>query len=663
MSDVTLRRAGVIRLDDEVELRVGGIPFKEEDMSSADQSSVVGNGTWIDPLRGGGGGAGALSFDQQGVPIPNNPHHTVNSTGVAIVFTDAGAGVADMESNPPYVDLRLPPYSLVANDSSPATKTANRIAMNQAILDFSGTGANLHLGQGDWYVDRTPATNHSILFGPNVSRLVFSGEGAGATRFIQDGDGSGAEWNLTVYDQCDGIEVYGITFLQGSITNPDPTQENHLIACYNSGGGGTTQNLTFHDFECGKCIGDAFRVLSFNPGDTVENVRATNFVMHLHGIVNIPSGRVGARSGIAIQRGWRNLEFSSFYIEGTQNQAIDMEPTGGPGLVLDGITFNNWIVDGTISNVDVDISFGGESLGDRAQNIRVTNGLLLNGAIIVASTDNYYQDEVILRQSIAFDTPFTSNFSMRQINNTAQVLSLTVERGAGSDVGHCIDIESTGDSLELDFDVTQTTAITAVHLDGTANVRLRGVVRDSGSGPSSRDGVEFFAVVGNADNLMVQGLQMIHSGGGKMQSAIGLYARSPRTMKNILIDGIQSAGSAFEAVLFSVGAGSTFDPNPIISNISNGTDETWRAEDAGGTAIDTVFPCIGGNNGTNQAARFISARLLVGNVTPNGNVVGNLGDLYRWCPTTTSAEFWVKTSQTSAGVPDNTGWQQITGLT
>jgi len=191
MSDVTLRRAGVVRLDDEVELRVGGVAFKEEDMSSADQSSVVGNGTWLEPLRAGGGGQGALSFDQQGVPIPNNPHHTLNSTGVAIIFTDAGGGVADMESNPPYVDLRLPPYSLVAND--PTKATANRIAINQAILDFNGTGANLHAGQGDWYFDRAPATNHSILIGFGVSRLVISGEGAGATRFIQNGDGGGAD--------------------------------------------------------------------------------------------------------------------------------------------------------------------------------------------------------------------------------------------------------------------------------------------------------------------------------------------------------------------------------------------------------------------------------------------------------------------------------------
>jgi hypothetical protein len=43
-------------------------------------------------------------------------------------------------------------------------------------------------------------------------------------------------------------------------------------------------------------------------------------------------------------------------------------------------------------------------------------------------------------------------------------------------------------------------------------------------------------------------------------------------------------------------------------------------------------------------------------VTPNGHVTGNLGDLYRWRPTPTTAEMWFKATQTVAGIPDNTGW-------
>jgi hypothetical protein len=54
----------------------------------------------------------------------------------------------------------------------------------------------------------------------------------------------------------------------------------------------------------------------------VTNVRFTDFVMRMSGI-----GR-GSRSGVAIQRGWRAIELSNFYIDGVNNSLIDMEPSG-----------------------------------------------------------------------------------------------------------------------------------------------------------------------------------------------------------------------------------------------------------------------------------------------------------------------------------------------
>ena len=53
-------------------------------------------------------------------------------------------------------------------------------------------------------------------------------------------------------------------------------------------------------------------------------------------------------------------------------------------------------------------------------------------------------------------------------------------------------------------------------------------------------------------------------------------------------------------------------------------------------------------------------RTLEGTITPNTNVVGNLGDEYQFRPTTTTSQTWRKDSQSVAGTPDNSGWVQLT---
>lgn len=603
------------------------------------------------PLNGGGGGGGGVIVDWEGVPILS-PATTLNFSDVALIASDAGGGVAKLTSNPPYVDLRLPPYNLVANDPTKAAQ--NTAGIKAAIIAFDGTYANLATGNGDYYFDRDGVSNASIAV-KGVSKLTFSGQGSQATRWIQQGDAAFGEWNLFVVDGSHDIELYGIQLLQGTITNSDPTQENHLIANYNSGTG--TDNIRYHDFACGKCIGDAFRVFSNAIGDAVTNVSAINFWMSLHGIVDPATARVGARSGIALQRGYDTVEFGGFYIAGTQNEAIDMEPSGGPGTVLNGAYFHDFFIDGTISAVDVDISWGGASAGDLATNCRVINGQLLNGATTILSTAGFELDGFTIISSILFGTPATPLLTVRQINNSFKLSNLNLQRLVGSGAGPVLDIENAGDSTQvLDFDIRQETAVTSTHFDGCANTRLRGKITDTAGGAGSRDGIEFFAVVANANFPQVDGLQVIST--NTLQSAIGFYPRTPNQMHRILVDNVM-ANNTFYGVLFSFGTGSSFDPNPTITNINAGANEMWRAENQGAAAIDTVFPCIGGGQGTNQAARYPVPRMLIGNVTPNGNAVGNLGDIYRWCPSSTTAETWEKSSQAVAGTPDNTSWAKL----
>jgi hypothetical protein len=198
--------------------------------------------------------------------------------------------------------------------------------------------------------------------------------------------------------------------------------------------------------------------------------------------------------------------------------------------------------------------------------------------------------------------------------------------------------------------ILQGTSQLPIRLDGCTNPRLSGPrIRFDGTSPGSWDAVFVAAILANANNPQIDDVHLISST-GKMRSAVGLYSRTPRTMDNIRVTDVNCAGSVVRAVLLSAGAGSVFDINPIIQAIDNGTDPLWRSEDQNSNEIFPIFPITQGSSARD------TERCLEGNVTPNGNVVGNLGDIYRWRPTTTTAEIWFKATQTVAGVRDNTGW-------
>jgi len=77
-------------------------------------------------------------------------------------------------------------------------------------------------------------------------------------------------------------------------------------------------------------------------------------------------------------------------------------------------------------------------------------------------------------------------------------------------------------------------------------------------------------------------------------------------------------------------------------------NQTWATDHA---ANNKVFPIVAGSNSS------LTARHLEGTVAPNGVVFGNLGDVYTFWPTPTSAQIWFKATQ-SGGPNSNTGWVQ-----
>jgi hypothetical protein len=303
---------------------------------------------------------------------------------------------------------------------------------------------------GDIYLEQAPgARNWSILFGTGVSDITLAGQGMFATRLIQQGIGDGGEWDALLVNGAQRIEVCDLAIMQGTIAHPDPGQQNHLIAIYNTLAGGTTRDIYVHDVWFGKALGDAFRVLGLSRSPEIcENVRLLQFQMELHGIVNGPSGRVGARSGIAIQRGYRNLEFGHGWIRGAQNSLIDMEPTGAGTMRQ--ISFHDLACDNSQGNTGTAVSFGGVSHGGRAADLTVRDVTVREGRVNVLSTEGATFDRLTITSASAFASdPHIASFVVRQINHDLHLRHLHITRIGASATGPCMDIENAGNATTI----------------------------------------------------------------------------------------------------------------------------------------------------------------------------------------------------------------------
>ena len=708
-----------------------------------------------------------------------------------------------------YVDLRATPYSVVPNDA--AKRASNTAGINRAISDFGLAGSSLKqkarlvLPSGEVYIDQANTTdNWSIKFGTGVSDLTLAGQGMFATTLVQDGAGDGGDWNAIVIDGASGIEVCDFGIRQGIIQRPDPGQQNHLVAVFNNQVSGTTKDVYGHDLYFAKALGDQLRFLADASPQVVENVRFSRFIMRGNGSViqawtpstaylvaaqvvnnNLqykcvtagtsaatggPTGtgtgisdgtavwdnvikRVGARSGVSFQRGFRNIEVDHFYVHGVQNSCIDMEPSGSNELSRAHI--HHFFIDNSGGSTGSAVSFGGVSSGARATDLRVTDGVVLAGRMNTFSTDDALFENITVISTAAFvSDPTIANVFFRQINNNLTIRNIRIERIGSSGTGAALDIENTGNRTTIDGGyIRQGTPADPVAIDSTTNVRLRSVqIVYEGSSPASRNAIHLHAIGANADSPQIDDVRII-STTGRLQAALYLATRSvhatldlapltanvktvlrskapgtpgnsitlqfvadgtgvgtlsegaypaivfhyqggvttvanfesavtasanleiiavdgivtltspgdtfgptaltggvERTMTNVRVTNLHAAGSATNGVILSKGLNSVFDVNPMIQSVHNGTDQVWKQVDGNDNPITTLFPIVSGSQGAS------TARQIEGEVAPNGNVVGNLGDLYTYRPTTTTAEVFVKASQAVAGAPDDTGW-------
>ena len=482
------------------------------------------------------------------------------------------------------VDLSAPPYGVVPDDISAGP--ANTGAINKAIIDFSGKKARLVLPAGEIYVDQAEGhKNWSIKFPPGVSDLALVGHGMYSTRIIIQGEGDFGDWHGIMVDGASRIELANFGIQMGIVDKPDKGSENHLISVLRLHG--TTDDVVGHNIFFGQAVGDGLRIL----GDVgpVTNVRFTDFVMRMAGIAR------GARSGVALHRGWNVVELGNFYIDGVKNSPIDMEPGSKNPFVVSHLNIHDGFIDQSHGQSDVAIALGGESHGDRAQHVRVTNVTVVEGRVRITSTDNLHIRGLTVVAKAAFKAALVV---VRQRNDNLRLDNLYLERAPGSTAGPLLDVENAGNATTIAGGTfIQSTNGHPLTFDGTSNLRVHGPrVSYEGRQSSKCNGINVVAQIGNADNLQIDAAQVLCSR-GKLHAAVSVAARAGRSMTNMRISNLHSAGAATTGMYISYHPKAMVDSTPLLSGVDNGTDTTWKQVDQNDKRIRTVCPIIAGNPG------------------------------------------------------------------
>jgi hypothetical protein len=526
------------------------------------------------------------------------------------------------------VDLTAPPFNVVAGD--PSAGAGNTAGINYAISACSGTKARLVLPAGDIYVDQANTTdNWSIIF-REVSDLALVGHGMFSSRIIIQGEGDGGDWHGIMVDGSSRIELAYFGIQMGVVVHPDPGDQNHLISIYCTTG--MTSDIVGHHLFFGQAVGDGLRILG--NAAPVTNIRFTDFVMRMSGI------GLGGRSGVAFQRGWETVELGNFYIDGVKNSPIDMEPTGHGLLHMAHLNIHDGLIDQSLGHSHVAFSIGGVSHDARAQHVRVSDVTVLEGRVVVLSTDDLHIKDMTVTATAQFAEPL---LLVREINNDLRLEQLYLERLAGSQNGNVLDIENSGDSTTIDGGVFLEGADGyPMTFDGTRNLRIRGSrIRYDGASPAGRTGINVVGSLGDADNVQIDDIQVISSM-GKLRSAVSLAPRAGRSMANLRVANLNCAGSAANGVYLSYHPLAKADPSPLISGIDNRPDNLWKQVDQNDNPITTISPVIAGNPG--------GVCEMVGQVPPEGIVAAIQGSVYTCQDGDGTARYYKSTGT------GNTGW-------
>jgi hypothetical protein len=548
------------------------------------------------------------------------------------------AGALDAGASPPWVDLRSAPYNVVAGDAT--KKAQNTAGIKAAIATYSGTKAKLVLPSGTIYCGRD-GTGSAITFGTNVTDLVLTGQGMYATMLVFDDTSFGGDWHGILCDGCQRIEICNLGVKQINDLGADG-QQHHLIRTAVTGAGGVTRDIFYHHlfFGSGGQLCDAFQI--FGNTGTCVNIRLLHFHMSLGGI------GLGSRSGMAIQRGYSCLEIGYGYVIGCKNSQFDMESTGSATIEYPFI--HDLVLDNSQSQTSNAMSLSGVDNGANVKHARVRDVTIINGRLSISDTDDCH----VLRLNIIATTPWPADVNLASVqvfqdNNDLVLEDISLERTGTAGVGRLLDIQNTGIGTTIKGGLfVQGTADYPIYVDGAANLKVQNVRIEYSGSSASKAGIFVSAVARSSDDLQIDGVDLINTGGGgNLRSVVDIDPRTGMSMNRIRVVNINGNNSVTNGVYLSFGTGSTMDKTPFLASINGWVTAPWKQVDESDNIITTLFPCVSGNPGS-AGAKYI------GDVTPAGNLAAPQGSFCIW-RNGDSTQFLFKATNTTTA-----GWTQIT---
>lgn len=523
--------------------------------------------------------------------------------------------------------IALAGYGVVAGD--PARAAANRQAIQRAIDEHAGSGAQLVLPPGEIYLDRGPRYTSLRFAGERTTDLVLRGDPDRPSSLVLAGDATGGLWlGIEIVDGARRITLRDFRIYQGEIANPSPTQQDHLIQI--NAQRAITGDVEIDNVHFGPCIGDALRIAGSAPY-YVEGVRAHDFTMKVDGQPQAPAG--GARSGVSLQRGFRDIEISNFYIGGVKNSPIDMEPT--TAAMMDRLRIHDGVVDNTLGLTAHAISIGGYEDGAR-QVTPLTNSSLrdvavIEGQINIIDTEALSLERVTISASgrgpmAAFGDPLLYIYHH---NRDLTLSGVDIVRDAGAAPGplalvlHGVGTYTTGMRISGGHWISRIdpgpktpffAAFESVQRLGIAGLRL-----EASGLAEGRYGIKLRPSARDIEGVELRDVQIEAAGdGAELAGAIWAAATNERAIDQLQLVNVAARGARF-GVVFDGTPGGRIQSSPILEGLScAGCERAWTAVHA---AAHQVFPILARDPKT-RATRF------AGTLPPEGAFSAPAGSEY-----------------------------------
>lgn len=565
------------------------------------------------------------------------------STEPAGPRTDFGTPEPGVIAQPTFVDLR----TRGVTENCPACSTANTLAIKNAIAASSAGGLELHFPMGIIYLDEGTVTSNigyktSILV-EGQHDLVFSGEGMFATTLEAHGHGDGLAWDIMeVGKGSQRIEIKNLGFKWDTITSPPDQDHGHeLQVTANTGAANNTQFVIVHDVFFGPSIGDAFRV----SGTTqiVEHAKLLDFIIDDGGQANFP---LGARSGVAFQRGYNDVEIGRGFIRGAKNSCIDFEPSGE--IVQNGVGFHDLWIDNSLGQTFTPVSWDGTSATTPAKYGYVRDVWVFEGQVQFINTDHWIVEGLHVIDTGAGPEGADSNGPLvliYQYNHDLVIRDIDVQRLSGSTPAGLIQISALNLAnmpIRVTFEggtlLEQTHGI-GVQADNCDQCTFRGMtLRWEGPTPSTTYAWTTRSDLTDMTNVVFDN-NLIISPPGKLQACFYVSAIS-NNISSVSVIHNRAPNACSTGVKLQGNPPHNIDTNPQIED-----------NDFDGSTIATIdhgpntAPITAGNRGGASQRRLESFS------APEGAFTGNQGDVFTFVNGDATARY-IKVTGTG-----NTGWR------